>query len=451
MQNYKEFFKNKKITVMGLGVLGRGLGYTKFLAECGADLIVTDLKTKEQLTTSLKALSKFKNIKFVIGEHRLEDFKNRDMIVKAAGVPFDSVYIEEAKKNKIPVEMDVSLFAKCLPEVKIIGVTGTRGKTMTTTLIYEILKANESFLKTKVHLGGNIRGVATLPLLKKVKAGDILVCELDSWQLQGFGEDKTSPDIAVFTSFMPDHMNYYKGSMEAYFNDKAKIFRHQKKSDILIIRPAMKEFINKEDVKGKLIIVNPKSVAGWKFIVPGEHQQENLACAVKVAEQFDIPISKIKKTVTEFKGVEGRLEFLKNYKGIKIYNDNNATTPEATIAGIEAVKTNKKPACAGRKIVLLCGGADKKLDLTNFVKIVNKNCKAVALIPGSGTDVLLKDYELKVPYEIGKDFKEVVSKAIKFAKKGDIILFSPAFASFGLFNNEYERNDLFIKLIKKLK
>ncbi|HPS21753.1 MAG TPA: UDP-N-acetylmuramoyl-L-alanine--D-glutamate ligase, partial [Candidatus Paceibacterota bacterium] len=442
MQHYKEFFKNKKITVMGLGILGRGLGYTKFMAECGADLIVTDLKTKEQLATSLKVLSKFKNIKFVIGEHRLEDFKNRDMIMKAAGVPFDSVYIAEAKKNKIPVEMDVSLFKKLAQEVKIVGVTGTRGKSMTTTLIYELLSKN--LKNRKVYLGGNIRGVATLPLLKKVKPGDILVCELDSWQLQGFGDAKISPDISVFTSFMPDHMNYYRGSMEAYFDDKAHIFRNQKKDDVLIIRPGMKEFINKEDVKGKLIVINKKSVAGWKFIVPGEHQQENLACAVKVAEQFDIPINKIKKTVAEFKGVEGRLEFLKNYKGIKIYNDNNATTPEATIAGIEAVKTNKK------NIVLLCGGADKKLDLTNFVKIVNKNCKAVALIPGSGTDVLLKDYELKVPYEIGKDFKEVVSKAIEFAKKGDIILFSPAFASFGLFNNEYERNDLFVKLIKKL-
>lgn len=445
MQNYKEFFKNKKITIMGLGILGRALGYTKFLAECGADLIVTDLKTKEQLATSVKALENFPNIKFVLGEHRLEDFRDRDMIIRMTNVPQDSVHLAEARKNNIPVELDVSLFLKCAPEVKVVGVTGTRGKTMTTTLIYEILKANEKFLGKKVYLGGNIRGIATLPLLKKVKPGDILVCELDSWQLQGFGDDKVSPNISVFVSFMPDHMNYYKNSMEDYFNDKANIFKYQKKDDVLIICPGMKKLIKKEHTKGKLIGIDKNEVANWKFTVPGEHNRENLACAVKVAEQFKIPINKIKKAVAEFQGVEGRLQYLRNYKGIKIYNDNNATTPEATMAGIEAVKTNNK------NIVLLCGGADKKLDLTNFVKIVNKNCKAVALIPGSGTDVLLKDYELKVPYEIGKDFKEVVSKAIKFAKKGDIILFSPAFASFGLFNNEYERNDLFVKLIKKLK
>jgi UDP-N-acetylmuramoylalanine--D-glutamate ligase len=169
-------FKDKKITIMGLGILGRGLGYSKFLAENGADLIVTDLKTKEQLKTSLNVLKKFKNIKFVLGEHRLEDFRNRDLIIKMASVPADSIYINEAKKNNIPVEMDVSLFAKCMPEVTIVGITGTRGKSMTTALVYEFLKQNESFLKRKVFIGGNVRGVATLPLLKKVKAGDILVC-----------------------------------------------------------------------------------------------------------------------------------------------------------------------------------------------------------------------------------------------------------------------------------
>ena len=452
MQDYKEQFRGKKITIMGLGILGRGLGYTKFLAECGADLIVTDLKTKEQLVTSLKALSKFKNIKFVLGEHRLEDFRNRDMIIRMTNVPLDSVHLAEARTNKIPIEMDVSLFAKCAPDVILLGVTGTRGKTMTTMLIYEILKKNEKFLpakdgarKRKVYIGGNIRGVATLPLLKKVKAGDILVCELDSWQLQGFGEAKISPHISVFTSFMPDHMNYYKNSMKDYFNDKANIFKYQKKDDVLIIRPVMKKFIDKKEVKGKLIVVDQKEVMGWPFIVPGEHQRENLACAVAVAKQFNIPEARIKKVVKDFKGVEGRLQLLRIYKGIKIYNDNNATTPEATIAGIEALKDKKK------NIVLICGGADKGLDLTNFTKVVNKNCKAVSLIPGTGTDIFLKDYKLVIPNEIGKNFKDVIKKGLKFAQKGDIVLFSPAFASFGMFNNEYERNDLFIKLVKSLR
>jgi UDP-N-acetylmuramoylalanine--D-glutamate ligase len=442
IMNYKQQFKGKKITVMGLGLLGRGLGYTKFLAECGVDLIVTDLKTKEQLATSVKALSKFKNIKFVLGEHRLEDFKDRDMIVKAAGVPFDSIYITEAKKNNIPVEMDVSLFAKCAPEVIIVGVTGTRGKSMTTTLSYEILKANEKLLKKNVYAGGNLRGVATLPLLKKVKPGDILVCELDSWQLQGFGEAKLSPHISMFTSFMPDHMNYYKDSMEKYFEDKANIFKYQNKNDILIIRPGMKEFIKSTDAKGKLIVVDTKETEKWKFKVPGIHHRENMACAVEVAKQFNIPLPKIKKVIESFKDLEGRLQLLKTYKGVKIYNDNNATTPEATFAGIEALKSDKK------NIILICGGSDKKLPLDKFIKAVNEHCKAVITIPGTGTDKL-DNLILNSIKE--KDINRAVKEAVRLVKKGDIILFSPSFASFGTFNNEYERNDLFMKIIKKLK
>lgn len=464
MKNYKKYFKGKKITIMGLGLLGRGLGYTKFLAECGADLIVTDLKTEEQLKTSIKVLEKFSSpkqglgpIKFVLGEHRLEDFRDRDMIIKAAGVPIDSIYIQEAKKNNIPIEMDVSLFIKSAPKIKVVGVTGTRGKSMTTMLIYELLKKN---IKDKnVYLGGNLRGVATLPFLKTIKEGDILVCELDSWQLQGFGEDKISPNISVFTSFMPDHMNYYKNSMEKYFDDKANIFKYQNEGDVFIIGKEMKKYI-KDKLKSKIIITDKKEVLDFKFIVPGDHQKQNLSYAVAVARQFGISENKIRKSIKEFKGVEGRLQLLRVYKGIKIYNDNNATTPEATIAGIKAISDIRKSdfrlssarkVLTKKKVVLICGGADKKLSLDNFIKTVNKYCKYVVMIPGTGTDVLLKTNSLKVKNETGKDLKDIIKKAINQTQKGDTILFSPAFASFGMFNNEYERNDLFVKIIKGLK
>ncbi len=424
---------------MGLGILGRGLGYTKFLAECGADLIVTDLKTKKQLATSVKALKKFGNIKFILGKHRLEDFRNRDMVIKSAGVSIDSFYIKEAKKNKIPIEMDVSLFAKCAPKVMIIGVTGTKGKSMTTILIYEILKQNEKFLKRKIYIGGNIRGVATLPLLKKVKAGDILVCELDSWQLQGFGDAKLSPHISVFTSFMPDHMGYYKNSMKDYFNDKANIFKYQKKGDILIVRPDVKKLIPKNG-KRKLMVVKP-----------GNFQEENRTCALEVAKLFKIPDKNIRKTLKNFKGLEGRLQYVKTIKGVKIYNDNNATMPEATMAGIKALSVSPDPGSGEKRIILICGGTDKGLKLASFVKVINKYCKAVVLIPGTGTEKLLKNHKLQIPNEIGKDFKDVMKKAMRYAKKGDAILFSPAFTSFGMFNNEYERGGLFMKIIKNLK
>jgi UDP-N-acetylmuramoylalanine--D-glutamate ligase len=436
MTNYKDYFKNKKITIMGLGLLGRSIAYTKFLAECGALLTVTDLKSREMLAPSIKMLSNYRNIKFVLGEHRLIDFQRADMIIKSAGVPLDSIYIKEAKKNKIPIEMDASLFAKLAPEVMIVGVTGTRGKSMTTMLIYEILKANEKLLKQKVYVGGNVRGGATLPFIGKAKKGDIVVLELDSWQLQGFGDAKISPHISVFTTFMPDHMNYYKNDTEKYFEDKANIFKYQKKGDILVIRPGMKKLITK-NIKSKIVTVNKKSVSDFDFIVPGDNQRENLACAVEVAKQFNIPISNIKKVVKDFKGVEGRLQYVKTVKGVKIYNDNNATTPEATVSGLEALGKKKN-------IILIAGGADKGLDIAPLKKAINKYCKNVVLLSGTGTDKLTTG--LKV-----KDLKDAVAKSLTQAKKGDIVLFSPAFASFGMFTNEYDRNDQFMKIVKKLK
>lgn len=443
MKAYKAHFKGKKITVMGLGLLGRGIGYTKFLAECGADLTVTDLKTEVQLAPAIMALSKYKNIRFVLGRHDLADFKHADMIMKAAGVPLDSVYIAEARKHNIPIVMDASLFAELAPEVVIIGITGTRGKTMTTMLSYEILKANEKFLKRKVYLGGNIRGVATLPLLKKVQDGDIVVLELDSWQMQGFGEAHVSPDISVFTTFMSDHMNYYKNDLKTYFNDKANIYKYQQEGDVLVIRPDMKKLIPKK-IKSTLIVADKKSVAGFTFIVPGQHQLENLACAVEVVKQFDIPTAKIKSAVKNFKGVEGRLQYVKTVRGIKIYNDNNATTPQATIACLEALGTKQK------SIILIAGGADKGIEIKPLAKAINEYCKFAVLLDGSGTKKLLEE-KITIESPVVSNLKDAVKQALAHAKKGDIVVLSPAFASFGMFTNEYDRNDQFMKIVKGLK
>lgn len=441
--NYKEFFKDKKITIMGLGLLGRGVGDAVFLAECGARLTITDLKSEKELKSSLQKLKKFKDIKYTLGEHDFRDFNNKDMILKAAGVPIDSMYIKEAEKNGIPIEMDVSLFVKLAPGVILAGVTGTRGKSMTTALIYEILSKN--IKDRKVYIGGNVRGVATLPLLNKIKDGDILVCELDSWQLQGFGDGKISPNISVFTSFMPDHMNYYKGSMKDYFADKANIFKYQKIGDILIVRPDMKKLIPKS-IKSKLIVVNAKDADKYTSFLPGKFQKENLACAVAVAKQFKVSDAGIKKAIKNFKGLEGRLQYIKTVKGVKIYNDNNATTPEATMVGIEALSLKLKE----KKIILICGGNDKGLDLKAFIKVVDKYCKLVVTIPGTGTDRLF-DTKFKSHIMGAKNLKEAIKVATGEAKSGDILLFSPSFSSFGQYNNEYERGDEFIKIIKFLK
>ena len=457
--NYKTFFKNKKITIVGLGLLGRGIGVVKFLAKNGADLIVTDLKTKEQLSSSLKKLAVFKNIKYVLGEHRLEDFRNRDMVIKAAGVPLDSPFIAEAKKNKIPIEMDASLFAKLAPTgVKIIGVTGTRGKSMVTHLLYEILK--ENFGSSKVHLGGNVRGIATLPLLKKVKPGDFVVMELDSWQLQGFGESRLSPSVALFTTFLSDHQNYYKNSMEQYFADKANIYRWQAKDDILLARPQVATEIKEKDkvgIKGRFKVIKKSDLpANWKHNLLGEHNLENIALALSAARELGALDKVSKKAIAAFPGLPGRLEFIKEKGGIKYYNDTNATTPDAVLVALAALKKYKG------KIILLGGGADKNLDYATYAKAVRQNVKALALFRGTATDKILEVLwsrsvlgrsrtdlgQNKV--EVFDNIREAFAWAKAQAKRGDIILLSPGAASFGVFKNEYDRGDQFNKLVKRI-
>ena len=240
MERYRKYFAGKKITVIGLGLLGRAAGDIEFLAECGAELIVTDKKTKAELAESVARLSRFPHIAFILGEHRLEDFRGRDFVLKGAGIPLDSPYIAEARKNGVPIEMSTALFVR-LSGVTAVGVTGTRGKSTTTHLIYEILRLSGK----KVLLGGNVRGVSTLALLPHVTTNSVAVLELDSWQLQGFHESKISPHISVFTNFLDDHLNYYKNDTDLYFEDKTAIFRYQKNTDFLVAGPRASEIIGK--------------------------------------------------------------------------------------------------------------------------------------------------------------------------------------------------------------
>jgi UDP-N-acetylmuramoylalanine--D-glutamate ligase len=440
MKDYKEYFKNKKITVMGLGLLG-GVGDIKFLAESGADLIVTDLKTPKELKPSLDILKKFKNIKYTLGEHDFKDFKNRDLIIKAPSTPLDSPYIREAQKNNIPIAMWAALFSKFAIQVgaKIVGITGTRGKTTTTAMITEILKASVK----KVISGGNVQGTSLLSNLSKLTPKTIIVLELDSWKLQGFNDLKISPNISVFTNFLPDHLNYYKGDMKKYFIDKANIFKYQKNNDVFITSKQVLPFIKKWAVKpqGKLIVSKSKFPSGWSLSIPGEHNIQNALLAIEAVRELGIKDNFTKKVLKNFRGVSGRLEFIRELKWVKYYNDTTATTPEATLVALHALGQKKN-------IILIAGGSDKNLEMNSLLKEIPKYCKSVIFLSGTGTERIKNKIKDIMPVN---NLKEAVLKAKSLAKKGDIILFSPAFASFGMFKNEYDRGDQFFKIIKKLK
>jgi UDP-N-acetylmuramoylalanine--D-glutamate ligase len=439
-KEFESFFAGKKVTVMGLGLLGRGINDVKFLSKYCDEVLVTDLKTNEELQSSLEEIKDLKNIKLVLGQHRLEDFENRDFVLKAAGVPLDSIFIAHAKKNNVPVYMDEALFALLAPKIATIGVTGTRGKTTTTMMIEKIIKDSGK----KIILGGNIKGLATLPFLESVQDGDIVLMELSSWQLQGFGDIGVSPYISVFTNFYDDHLNYYKNDKDLYFKDKSLIYKNQKPEDFIIFGSDIPENFKSDILKS----ISQKSEVGVENFpndinlrIPGEHNKSNAVLAMKVGKILNISEDSIKKSLENFTAAPGRLELVRQFNGISIYNDTTATTEVATISAINALYLPEK------NLILIMGGADKKLEMTEIFSVIKEKVSKVILLPGTGTD-LIKD-KIKDGVLVSS-MKEAVEEAFKYAESGSTVLLSPAFASFGLFKNEFDRGDQFDEIIKNL-
>ena len=452
MENYKEYFKGKRVTVMGLGLLGRGVGDAAYIAEAGAaEVIVTDLKTEEDLKESVEKLKGFSNVKFVLGGHREEDFLGRDLILVAPSVPLESPYVAAGVADGARKVQSAALFAE-LTKIPIIGVTGTRGKSTTSQMIHHVLSVVTG---EEIILGGTVRGVSNLQLLNKVKSESLAVFELDSRQLQGWGWSKMSPQIAVFTNFMEDHLNYYeKGgksreeALKQYFADKANIFLYQEESGVLVTTPAVWEMAGSEAAGQDITLGQEVKLVDESILpkdtllsMPGEHNRLNAALAYEALKSMSLTDEEIFPALASFPGVEGRLQKVGEINGVPIYNDNNATTPAATAAGLKAV-------ASGQNVVLLVGGSDKNLPVEELAREIEKSCVHVVLYSGTGTEKLKAALSPAISHEEHEKFKDAVEALLATSAPGNVALFSPGFASFGSeFRNEYDRHDMFVKAV----
>jgi UDP-N-acetylmuramoylalanine--D-glutamate ligase len=438
---FKKDYQDKKILIMGLGLLGRGVQDAAFFASLGCQVTVTDLKTKQQLKPSLQILKKY-NINYVLGRHQNQDFKTADVIIRNPAVSLNSPYLKIARKNNIPIEMDDALFCQYVP-VQTIGITGTRGKSTISTLIYQIIKQ----AGLSVYLAGNIMGKASLPLLTKVKKDDIVVLELSSWQLQGFKHKKISPDIAILTNIYEDHLNRYF-NMQSYIKDKKTIFKFQNKKDYLVLNKEQKiSQVFFKQAKSQVLWFDRQTLPkDWKLKLAGNHNQLNAGAAIKTAEILKIKKEIIKQTITNFKGLPYRLEKIATILQVDYINDTTSTTP---IAAIKAIESFKKP------IILIAGGNSKNLNMTELAEKISQKVNKVIFLPGSETDNLINLLNsLKAENKIVGCFnslKKAVLKAAKIAKPGDVVLFSPGCTSFAMFENEYDRGDQFNKIVVSLK
>ncbi len=447
MQDFTQFFRDKKVTVMRIGLLGRGIGDARYMAEAGAKVTVVDDAPQDVMQPAIDELADLSNIDFKFGPYDFADFKEADFILVGAGAPIDEPVLVQCRESNIPLKQSAALFAE-LAKIPIVGVTGTRGKSTVTHMIHHVL---EIVTEGEVLLGGNVRGLSNLQLLKDVKEDSLAVMELDSWQLQGWGWSKKSPQISVFTNFMEDHLNYYQKegvtkeeAMQMYFVDKANIFKYQEESGVLItVAEVFERAKSLEGASlGQEVVLADGSLLPEDMILsmPGEHNRLNAALAYAALKAISLSDEEIFHGLATFPGVPGRLEYLGERQDVKIYNDNNATTPQATIQGLRAVGNIEE-----KNVILIAGGSYKNLDPSPMIEEVKKYCKQVVLLPGAGTD-MIKD---QLDATVVDSMSAAVETAMSNGLPGDILLFSPGFASFGLFKNEYERNDEFVRCVNE--
>lgn len=443
--DFREYFNGKKVTVMRIGLLGRGVGDAAFLAEMGAEVHVVDDAPQDVMQPSVDALAEYPNIRFSFGEYEPTHFTDADIVLVGAGAPLEMPVLSAAQEAGVPLKQSAAWFAE-LSGIPIIGVTGTRAKSTVTHMIHHVLS---NVTGEEILLGGNVRGVSNLQLLKNVTPDSLAVMELDSWQLQGWGWAGISPQIAVFTNFMEDHLNYYQSdgrskeqAMELYFSDKANIFRFQEDSGVLVTIPEVFERAKQlPNLKlGQEVVLVDGSVLPEDALLamPGEHNRLNAAIATEALKAISLTEEEIFPALASFPGVPGRLEYLGERDGVKIYNDNNATTPQATIEGLRAVGSQED-----KNVILIAGGAYKDIDPQPLVDEIPNFCKRVVLLAGTGTDMITAQLEAE-PLD---DMHEAVQVAFAAGEPGDVLLFSPGFASFGMFKNEYERNDAFVTAV----
>ncbi len=289
-----------------------------------------------------------------------------------------------------------------------------------------------------------------LELLNKIEAKDFVIAELDSWQLQGFATEKISPDIAVFSNFFEDHLNYYP-NMQKYFLDKYNIFVWQKDYDFLVTLPEnitiFDKYIDIEKIPSKIELVFvdefPKD---WQVQFFGKHNFKNASLAKKTAELANLSAENIKTGLEKFTGIEGRMQFLGEKKGVLFFNDNNSTTTISTTVGLEALK-EKYPK---KKIFLVAGGTDKGCQYQELSEFIEKNIFYTLLFEASGTEKIVQNFSTDFQnYEIIDFMPDAQQKLSEKVREGDLVVLSPACSSFGKqFKNEYDRSDQFVELFK---
>lgn len=438
--------KNKKMFVLGMGK--SGISAAKLLSKDN-HVLITDINMPDKsIIDELQNLG----INVIITKEQEKLFDDSyDYLVKNPGIKLDHPVVLKALKYNIPIITELEVGYRYLPKVKIVGITGSNGKTTTTTLTYEMLKK----AGLPVHLAGNI-GFPLCDMIDDIKDDDILVVEISSHQLVNLDNFKT--DISVLTNLYEAHIDHF-GSYQNYKKVKLKIFKNNNKNDIAILNkndeevyeatknlPCQKLYFNSRgqgDIyikDGNITYQNKPLILLSDIRVKGTHNYENIMAAILVAKQFNVSDSVIKEVLNNFAGVEHRIEFVKKVDGREFYNDSKATNVDSTITALKSFEND---------VILLLGGLDRGHSFDNLVPYLNHTKHIVCY---GETKERIKDFAIKnnIDVTVTNTLDEAVKAAYNISKPGNTILLSPACASWDQYKNYEERGKEFKKIVDEL-
>ena len=424
----------RRVTVVGLGRFGGGVGVTRWLCAQGARVTVSDKASADELVDSLRQLEGL-DVTLHLGGHDRADFLKADLLVVNPAVGPDAPLLAAAGEAGVARTTEINLFLqRC--RAPVAGVTGSVGKSTVTAMIGEILAG-----ACTVHVGGNIGG-SLLEDLARIADDHVVVLELSSFQLEATPQVAISPHVAVVTNLAPNHLDRH-GTMAAYAAAKKNIFRFQSADDVLILNSADAEIVEwRREAPGKVEMFDPGGEP-FELAVVGRHNQANAQAAWTAARQFGIDRTDVAAALRGFAGLPHRLQLVADHRGVRYYNDSKCTTPGGAIVALEAF--------GPREAVLIAGGYDKGVGFDELGKAIARRAKVLVAVGATRDKIAsaVEEHRVGPVPEIIRvdDFEAAVQAAAQRAGPGDVVLLSPACASYDMFTNYEQRGEKFAELV----
>ncbi len=447
----KDFFEGRKVLVMGLGRFGGGVDAARFAHNAGAKVTVTDLACEKDLQDSVSQLQHLQGIEFHLGGHKQQDFEQADIIIVNPAVLPENKFLALARRLDKLITSQIEIFFHLCP-ARTVGITGSNGKSTTASLTAHLLKnAKQPAEYENVWLTGNIGNQPMLTSLDEISAADLVVLELSSFQLEQLTQSEKAPAVALLTNLTPNHLDRH-GSFKRYRDAKENIFKFQKHPAVSIFNAedeiAAKWFEKYERQPGRTCLkysadcLSADIVGAYKLASMAN--RSNLAAAVTIAGFFNVTDEDIISCLPNFKSLPHHLEFVTEINGVKWYNDSISTTPQSAIVALDAFEEPK---------TIIAGGYDKNLPFDKLGEAIARKAKAAVLIGAAAqkiADCITTCPDSNAQVHIAQSLSKAVNCAAELSTAGDVVLLSPACASYDMFENFQQRGRDFVRLVRNL-